>query len=80
MWWTTCLRTSTSSRRFSSPRYEVIAASCGPDALEHTGAIDLVLLDVVMPGMDGYAVCRHVRESCGTFVHLGSWPCAYLAA
>jgi CheY-like chemotaxis protein len=37
-----------------------------PDALEHTGAIDLVLLDVVMPGMDGYAVCRHVREGDAT--------------
>jgi len=42
--------------------YEVIAASSGPNALEHTGVIDLVLLDVMMPGMDGYSVCRHVRE------------------
>ena len=25
-----------------------------PDALEHIGAIALVLLDVVMPGMDGW--------------------------
>ena len=44
--------------------YEVVAASSGPDALEllAVGGIDLVLLDVVMPGMDGYRVCRHVRE------------------
>lgn len=24
--------------------------------------VDLILLDVVMPGMDGYALCQHIRE------------------
>ena len=44
--------------------YEVIHASSGAEALaavrEH--APDLVLLDVEMPGMNGYEVCRRIRE------------------
>jgi len=44
--------------------YQVITASNGTEALdqhnEHTP--DLVLLDVKMPGMDGYEVCRRIRE------------------
>jgi adenylate cyclase len=48
-----------------APRsYDVVAATDGPSALElvESAQPDLVLLDVVMPQMDGYAVCRHLRE------------------
>ena len=40
--------------------YEVVAASSGEEALEAVadGRADLMLLDIVMPGMDGYEVCR----------------------
>lgn len=50
--------------------YVTIAASSGPEALARiTGdAPQLVLLDVVMPGMDGYAVCRAIREDPSTAV------------
>ena len=52
-----------------TPRgHAVIAAQSGPEALDRladTGA-DLVLLDIVMPGMDGYAVCRALREDPAT--------------
>jgi adenylate cyclase len=48
-----------------APRgYEVVTASSGEDALEVVAesGVDLVLLDIVMPGMDGYEVCRRIRE------------------
>ena len=44
-----------------APRgYDVRTASSGEEALAAIDAddIDLVLLDIVMPGMDGYEVCR----------------------
>jgi adenylate cyclase len=48
----------------TSRGYDVVSASDGVTALELVGSAnpDLVLLDVVMPGMDGYAVCRQLRE------------------
>jgi adenylate cyclase len=50
--------------------YEVVAAGDGASALElaESADPDLVLLDVVMPGMDGYAVCRLLREREATAV------------
>jgi adenylate cyclase len=43
--------------------YTVVLASSGAEALERLGSqsIDLILLDVVMPGLDGFEVCRRVR-------------------
>jgi len=52
-----------------APRgYALISAASGQEALERVAAeaIDLVLLDVVMPGMDGYAVCRALRADPAT--------------
>jgi adenylate cyclase len=44
--------------------YEVITATDGRAALElaEYAEPDLMLLDIVMPGMDGYQVCRTLRE------------------
>jgi adenylate cyclase len=44
--------------------YEVISATDGARALELVASAkpDLVMLDVVMPQPDGYAVCRAIRE------------------
>jgi class 3 adenylate cyclase/CheY-like chemotaxis protein len=44
--------------------YEVWTASSGEEALKILAEqdLDLVLLDIVMPGMDGYEVCRRIRE------------------
>jgi class 3 adenylate cyclase len=47
-----------------SPRgYMVHQATSGEAALEllATTPVDLVLLDILMPGMDGYEVCRRIR-------------------
>ena len=43
--------------------YDVLEASSGPEciALVDRGQIDLVLLDVTMPEMDGFAVCQALR-------------------
>jgi two-component system NtrC family sensor kinase len=44
--------------------YEVMTAFSGDEALEmlRTEAVDLILLDVNLPGMDGHQVCRCLRE------------------
>jgi DNA-binding response OmpR family regulator len=43
--------------------YEVLLARDGKQAIEQieTHAPDLVLLDVMLPKMDGFTVCQHVR-------------------
>jgi len=50
--------------------YSVITASSGQEALVklRDQPPDLVLLDVVMPQMDGYEVCRRIREDPTTTV------------
>jgi DNA-binding response OmpR family regulator len=47
----------------TSAGYRVVEAPDGSTALAHlrTGATDLVLLDVVLPDLDGYAVARWIR-------------------
>jgi class 3 adenylate cyclase/CheY-like chemotaxis protein len=44
--------------------YEIRTASSGDEALKILAeqVLDLVLLDIVMPEMDGYEVCRRIRE------------------
>ncbi|MGH8057183.1 MAG: response regulator [Candidatus Entotheonellia bacterium] len=52
-----------------SPRgYRVLAATSGADALAkvQAEAPDLVLLDIVMPGMSGYEVARRLRAEPAT--------------
>jgi class 3 adenylate cyclase/CheY-like chemotaxis protein len=45
--------------------YAIKTAESGQEALAiiNDDPPDMVLLDVVMPGMDGYEVCRRIRES-----------------
>lgn len=48
--------------------YEVCAADNGVDGLAeyHRQHFDLILLDMMMPRLDGYGVCKAVRETSKT--------------
>ncbi|MEX6507890.1 PleD family two-component system response regulator [Jiella sp. M17.18] len=49
--------------KLTAEYYEVVSAQSGPEALDicRSQPIDLVLLDVMMPDMDGFAVCRAIK-------------------
>jgi two-component system cell cycle response regulator len=50
--------------KLSAEYYEVLTANDGPTALAMAAAEkpDIILLDVMMPGMDGFAVCRRLKD------------------
>ena len=43
--------------------YSVDSAATGPDGLgkAQSGTFDLILLDIMLPGMDGYEICNRIR-------------------
>ncbi len=48
--------------------YEIVWASDGNQALEYYshGKYDLIILDIMLPGIDGLEVCRRIRNKLGT--------------
>ncbi|WP_077534865.1 response regulator transcription factor [Massiliimalia massiliensis] len=50
--------------------YIVTDVNCGEDALkvfeEQNGDFDIALLDIMMPGIDGFTVCKKLREKSAT--------------
>lgn len=51
--------------KLSTEYYEVLTATSGPEALKkiETDNPDIVLLDVMMPGMDGFEVCAAIKKN-----------------
>jgi len=49
---------------FIAEGYEVVEAKDGKDGLEKFNAetVDLIILDVMMPALDGWTVCRRIRK------------------
>jgi len=49
--------------------YDVVEANCDEEALkkydEHNGDFDVAILDVMMPGIDGFQVCKELRSRNG---------------
>lgn len=54
--------------RLTAEYFTVVSALNGPQALDiaERGECDIVLLDVMMPGMDGFEVCRRLKSAPGT--------------
>ena len=50
--------------------YEVVDVPNGEEAVrvfeENNGGFDMALLDVMMPGIDGFAVCQRIRKQSNT--------------
>ncbi|MCB9989776.1 MAG: PleD family two-component system response regulator [Rhodospirillales bacterium] len=51
--------------KLSSEYYDVLTATSGEEALQKVeeDRPDLVLLDVMMPGMDGFEVCKRIKDN-----------------
>lgn len=54
--------------KLTSEYYDVITASNGFEALEKVKDVapDMILLDIMMPGIDGYEVCRRLKADTET--------------
>jgi len=51
--------------KLTAEYFDVLTAMNGPDALAicEQGLCDILLLDVMMPGMDGFEVCRRLKTA-----------------
>ncbi len=54
--------------KLSAEYYDVLTANDGPTALAIAASEqpDIILLDVMMPGMDGFQVCRRLKDDSAT--------------
>jgi two-component system, cell cycle response regulator len=56
------------SGQLAEQPYDVVVAADGEAALQHAlaGGIDLLLLDIFLPGIDGFDVCQQLKASAAT--------------
>ncbi|HEX2896458.1 MAG TPA: response regulator [candidate division Zixibacteria bacterium] len=56
--------------------YKVAVANSGSEAIKKAKEFkpDVILLDIMMPGMDGYAVCQQLKKE----PHFGNTPVIFL--
>ena len=57
--------------KLTNEYYDVITAKDGFEAIEQTRAKkpDLILLDVMMPGIDGFETCRRLKQGPGSIAY-----------
>ena len=57
--------------KLASEYYDVLTATSGEEALEKVerDGPDIILLDVMMPGMDGFEVCKTIKSN-PTYAHI----------
>lgn len=53
-------------RVLESSGFRAVEASDGPRAVLNAAGIDAAIVDVHLPGFDGFEVCRMLRENAGT--------------
>ncbi len=51
--------------RLTAEYFEVLTASSGREAIDllKVQRVDVIILDVMMPGMDGFEVCRRIKQN-----------------
>jgi DNA-binding response OmpR family regulator len=62
------------ARTLTAAGYDVVEADSGSDALTALDGVSLVVLDVHLPDMHGFEVCRAVRKALPTvpIIHVSS--------